>query len=351
MGGHLGRARLRRGSVTLLALLVSTLLLSGEGVTQIMPTPGPTQPPQPTVALPCPCTCPVALGEANPCPIPPPTYSCPAILFDSCFCEPAAIGTLCGTNSIAKLKYDDICASVLACVNEECPCPEGTDPDTRNCVNCGLVPPDGCAPGHDCGFIASLDCGPICQAFQGVYEQICSVLNAAEENKAQCVTIGVNGSSMDICCPQGTRISGCGPWSGPDGSLDGNCHVFGGSCSAATYICKCPGIQLTCEPDGEPPPPTATPSEEATPTPDPATPTPPGPVPTPTFTATSTNTPAVEVTVVPTATPTGTATPTVTATATATATSTATPEPGSTATPTPTPSPVPGGGGEVFLRQ
>lgn len=254
-------------------------------------------------------TAPTATPDSNPAPQPCPCHcagqfggppapnlesyrdsNCPASMFNSCRCDPATNGPLCGYTSEGMNTYENYQNACIAWLNAQCPCPENTLP--RNPDQCCPLPSE--CPGEDCGFTSLFDCGPLCAFFEQFFDSVCSMLQAeiAGGEERRCVTLnasaGSASSSATLCCPEGSHISGCEPWAGDGGELNGQCEVLypNSGCLAVSYVCRCPGIKLQCTPDGSPTPtpipsptPTNTPPPESTSTP---TPTPPdGATPTP----------------------------------------------------------------------
>ncbi|MFM1847697.1 MAG: hypothetical protein RL417_1171 [Pseudomonadota bacterium] len=283
-------------AVLVLAVLVFTpgSLIAQSFGNPPTPTPGPTPLPQP-----CPCYCPSSASGQSPVIADYTEYDCPATMFDSCACRPERDGQLCGTVSEAMLKFDGYQAACMADIDANCgQCPNPSDPTDnripRNPNSCCPIP-NGC-PGHDCGFHMLFNCGPVCSFFEQFFGSVCSMLQGAIENgqEQRCVTLtasaGGADASIQLCCPQGSHISGCAPWNGDSGELNGQCEVLvpDSGCLAAAYICRCPGMSISCLPDGTPPTPTpantSTPLATATSTP--------SPIPTPTVPPNSTDTPS-----------------------------------------------------------
>lgn len=264
----------------------------------------------------CSCSCPI--------PYPPPAacnyandsyYNCPGFPFDSCGCTPISMGTVCGFDTYAMIRHHFDQAGCLACLNAACPCPDPNDPEdsrTPRGASCCPPPEESCAAGSvHCDFDPRVDCGQFCGAFQGFWQWVCNLVNSGVQGGQQnrCLTVSASaggaGASSTMCCPQGQYITGCGPWNN-GGQLDGSCMVIDGStCAGGAYLCKCPGIHLTCSgggsveptippPNGTPPGtptvifggPTATPTATRTPTPTPTGTLPPGPGATPTVAVT-----------------------------------------------------------------
>jgi len=279
--------------------LGAMVVLSSDSAAQLggAPTPTPCANCPPPGAGSCSCICPAALGNPQPQLSDYERWSCPAPMFDSCDCDPQANGTECGYVSEAMIKYDFYQQNCLAWLNSNCPCPNPDDPNDnrtpRSANQCCPLPAGNGCPGVQCPFTKLFDCGPICAFFGQFFSSVCDMLQDAVQDgqEHQCVTLSASAggasSSITLCCPEGSHVSGCSPWNGDGGELNGQCEVLfpNSGCLAVSYICRCPGMSISCTPDGEPPPtplPTVTPTSAPTATAVPTVTVQPSPTPTPT---------------------------------------------------------------------
>jgi len=220
----------------------------------------------------CGCSgiCRVPWDGSGPNPMQP---NCNCNFIGRCDCDCTASGTLCLEQPIGRLGVDSV--NCRRHIDNNC-CSSGQTPDYSCCSSLEI---NGC-PFCNCESKVVVDCGALCNLTDTFWQSICGWVNGGGAQNSQCISVGMIGASVTLCCPAGQTVTGCSPWDN-GGQLNKSCDVLlsGPNCAFCTFACNCPGISISCSGGGTVVPPTfppVTPSViPGTPTVIAVTPTPP----------------------------------------------------------------------------